>query len=73
MAFSLRPVDGVFYELFNEMALHLVGGSADLSSSNNTDIEDGGDVQRDDYSGRNLRFGVREHGMGAMVNGLGLE
>jgi transketolase len=51
----------------------LVGGSADLASSNNTDIEDGGDVQKGDYSGRNLRFGVREHGMGAMVNGLGLE
>jgi transketolase len=51
----------------------LVGGSADLASSNNTDIEDGGDVQKDDYAGRNIRFGVREHGMGAMVNGLGLE
>jgi transketolase len=50
-----------------------VGGSADLASSNNTDIEDGGDVQKGDYSGRNIRFGVREHGMGAMVNGLGLE
>ncbi|HKP90430.1 MAG TPA: transketolase [Thermoleophilaceae bacterium] len=52
---------------------HLVGGSADLASSTNTDIEDGGDVTRDDYSGRNLRFGVREHGMGAIVNGLALQ
>jgi transketolase len=51
----------------------LIGGSADLASSNNTDIEDGGDVQRGDYGGRNIRFGVREHGMGAIVNGLGLE
>jgi transketolase len=51
----------------------LVGGSADLASSNNTDIEDGGDVQKGHYEGRNIRFGVREHGMGAMVNGLGLE
>jgi transketolase len=51
----------------------LVGGSADLASSNNTDIEDGGDVQKGDYAGRNIRFGVREHGMGAMVNGIGLE
>ena len=31
MAFSLRPMDGVFYELFNEMAVHLVGGSALLA------------------------------------------
>jgi len=51
----------------------LIGGSADLASSNNTDIDDGGDVQKGEYGGRNIRFGVREHGMGAMVNGLGLE
>ncbi len=51
---------------------HLVGGSADLASSNNTDIEDGGDVEKGSYAGRNLRFGVREHAMGAVVNGLTL-
>jgi transketolase len=51
---------------------HLVGGSADLSTSTNTDIADGGDVEKGSYGGRNLRFGVREHGMGAIVNGLGL-
>ncbi len=50
----------------------LIGGSADLATSNNTDIEGAGDVERDHYEGRNLRFGVREHGMGAIVNGLGL-
>ncbi len=51
---------------------HLIGGSADLATSTNTDIADGGDVQKGSYEGRNLRFGVREHGMGAIVNGLGL-
>jgi transketolase len=51
---------------------HLVGGSADLATSNNTDIEDAGDIQRGEYSGRNLRYGVREHAMGAITNGLGL-
>jgi transketolase len=51
---------------------HLVGGSADLATSTNTDIDDAGDVERDHYDGRNLRFGVREHGMAAIVNGLGL-
>jgi transketolase len=51
---------------------HLIGGSADLASSTNTDIDGAGDVQKDHYDGRNLRFGVREHGMGAIVNGLGL-
>jgi transketolase len=55
----------------------LVGGSADLASSNNTDIKnDGeviaGDVVPGDYSGRNIHFGVREHAMGAIVNGLAL-
>jgi transketolase len=51
---------------------HLIGGSADLATSTNTDIDEGGDVERGSYGGRNLRFGVREHGMGAVVNGLSL-
>jgi transketolase len=51
---------------------NLVGGSADLAPSTNTDIDGGGDVEKGSYGGRNLRFGVREHGMGAVVNGLGL-
>jgi transketolase len=50
----------------------LIGGSADLATSNNTDIEGGGDVQKGSYEGRNIRYGVREHGMGAITNGLGL-
>jgi transketolase len=50
----------------------LVGGSADLATSNNTDIADGADVEPGAFGGRNLRFGVREHGMGAIVNGLAL-
>ncbi len=48
----------------------LVGGSADLASSTNTDIAEGADVEKGAYGGRNLRFGVREHGMAAIVNGL---
>ncbi len=48
----------------------LVGGSADLSPSNLTDIKDGGSVQAGAYGGRVLHFGIREHGMGAIVNGL---
>jgi transketolase len=51
---------------------HLIGGSADLATSTNTDIDEGGDVEKNNYGARNLRFGVREHGMGAIVNGLGL-
>jgi transketolase len=50
----------------------LVGGSADLAPSTLTVIEDGGDVERGAYAGRNIHFGVREHAMGAIVNGLNL-
>jgi transketolase len=50
----------------------LVGGSADLAGSTNTLIDEAGSVSADDYSGRNLHFGIREHGMGAVVNGLTL-
>ncbi len=48
----------------------LVGGSADLDPSTFTYIKDGGDVAPGNYAGRNIHFGVREHGMGAIVNGF---
>ncbi len=50
----------------------LVGGSADLSPSTLTTIDDAAEVERGEYAGRNLDFGVREHAMGAIVNGLTL-
>jgi transketolase len=55
-----------------ERVPELVGGSADLSPSTLTVIEGGGEVERDEYAGRNIHFGVREHAMGAIVNGLTL-
>jgi transketolase len=48
----------------------LVGGSADLAPSTLTLIDGGGSVAAGDYGGRNLHFGIREHAMGAIVNGL---
>jgi transketolase len=50
----------------------MIGGSADLATSNKTTLKfDGaGDFQAHEYGGRNLHFGVREHGMGAAVNGM---
>jgi transketolase len=50
----------------------LVGGSADLAPSTLTRIDEAGDVQAGSYEGRNLHFGIREHAMGAVVNGLTL-
>ena len=52
----------------------LIGGSADLAHSNKTNLtfDGAGDFYADQYGGRNLHFGVREHAMGAIVNGMTL-
>src|SRR5438067_6495593 len=50
----------------------LIGGSADLGVSNNTDIKDGGDFEAAHYDGRIIHFGVREHAMGATLTGMSL-
>jgi transketolase len=50
----------------------LMGGSADLAPSNLTLMKMFGDFQKGTYNERNVRFGVREHGMGAIVNGMAL-
>ncbi|MQL82210.1 hypothetical protein Taro_014679 [Colocasia esculenta] len=50
----------------------LLGGSADLASSNMTLLKMYGDFQKDTPEERNVRFGVREHGMGAICNGIAL-
>jgi transketolase len=62
-------------EVINALAPHmptLIGGSADLGPSTNTDIKDGGSFQPGTYDGRILHFGVREHGMGATLTGISL-
>lgn len=51
---------------------YILGGSADLFQSNKTYIEDGGDFSKDNYLGKNIFFGVREHAMGAILNGISL-
>ena len=70
---ATRAASGKALNAFARTVPQLVGGSADLSSSNNTDIDDWGDVGKDQFDGRNLHFGVREHAMGAIVNGLALQ
>ncbi|MBA2619573.1 MAG: transketolase, partial [Acidobacteria bacterium] len=50
----------------------LFGGSADLAPSNNTNIKDAGDFEPESYAGRNIHFGIREHAMGATMNGMAL-
>jgi transketolase len=50
----------------------LIGGAADLSPSTKTDIKEGGSFEAGNYGGRNLHFGVREHAMGSIANGMAL-
>jgi len=62
-------------EVINALAPHLpmlIGGSADLGVSNNTDIKEGGDFEAGSYEGRIIHFGVREHAMGATLTGISL-
>jgi transketolase len=62
-------------QVINALAPHmptLIGGSADLGVSNNTDIKDGGDFEAGSYDGRIFHFGVREHAMGATMTGMAL-
>ena len=48
----------------------LIGGSADLAPSTNTYLKNLGDLPKDGFGARNMHFGVREHGMGAVLNGM---
>jgi len=50
----------------------LIGGSADLTHSNYTELKCSGDFQKNKYENRNVHFGVREHAMGAICNGIAL-
>jgi transketolase len=62
-------------EVINALAPHLpmlIGGSADLGVSNNTDIKDSGDFEAGTYGGRIIHFGVREHAMGSTLTGISL-
>jgi transketolase len=62
-------------KVLNAIAKHvpwLIGGAADLAPSTKTLVKDGGDFERGHYDGRNFHFGIREHAMGAILNGMAL-
>ena len=67
---ATRKSSGVVLNNFAGDRPDLIGGAADLASSTNTLISGSTDFSAKDPLGRNLRFGVREHGMGAIVNGI---
>lgn len=69
---STREASGEILQVLAAQLPSLAGGSADLGPSNKTDIKGAGFFAADNRAGRNFHFGVREHGMGAIINGLAL-
>ncbi|WP_445263796.1 transketolase [Rhodohalobacter sp. 8-1] len=67
---ATRNASGKVLDQISDHIYNLVGGSADLTGSTKTDMANKGIYQADNYVGRNLHYGVREHGMAAAVNGL---
>lgn len=70
-----RPLRDINYQIMNVIAAFIpnfMGGSADVVSSTKTYLKGKLDYLPDNYSGRNIAFGVREHAMGAILNGLAL-
>jgi transketolase len=69
---ATRVASGKALNALVERLPTLVGGSADLAPSTSTYLRDRGDLESDCYGGHNMHFGVREHAMGAIVNGMAL-
>jgi transketolase len=67
---ATRQASGTVLDTLTKVVPELVGGSADLTPSNNTKAKDQKDVRRGDFSGHYLRYGVREHGMASAMNGI---
>ena len=67
---ATRESSGIMINRLANLIPNLVGGSADLAPSNKTYMSGKGDFSAEDRSGRNLHFGVREHAMAAIANGM---
>jgi transketolase len=65
-----RAASGIVLNAFAPKIPELVGGSADLASSTNTIVKGAPSITPRTYGGRNFHFGIREHGMGAVMNGM---
>ncbi|MFA5026602.1 MAG: transketolase [Candidatus Methylomirabilota bacterium] len=69
---ATRAVSGKVLQALFPAVTNLLGGSADLAPSNNTYVAGVPEFQANSYHGRNFRFGVREHAMGAIASGMAL-
>jgi len=67
-----RAASGVVINAIARTIPELIGGSADLASSTNTIIKGEPSFSAENYAGRNFHFGIREHGMGSIMNGMSL-
>jgi len=67
-----RAASGIVINAIARKIPELMGGSADLASSTNTIIKGEPSFAPESYAGRNFHFGIREHGMGAIMNGMSL-
>jgi transketolase len=67
-----RAASGVVINAIGKKMPELMGGSADLASSTNTIIKGEPSFSAESYAGRNFHFGIREHGMGSIMNGMSL-
>ncbi|WP_375680756.1 MULTISPECIES: transketolase [unclassified Bartonella] len=69
---ATRKASEMALEVINEVVTETIGGSADLTGSNNTKSSQMKSISAEDFSGRYLHYGIREHVMGAVMNGLAL-
>ncbi len=69
---ATRALSGAVLQKVAALIPSLAGGSADLAPSNNSDIKGSPAIQTDSFAGRNIHFGIREHAMGAIINGMAL-
>ena len=69
---ATRKASEIALECINENTEILVGGSADLTGSNNTKTHNIHEIVADNFSGRYIHYGIREHAMGAIMNGISL-
>ncbi|HHU78455.1 MAG TPA: transketolase [Clostridiales bacterium] len=67
---ATRAASGEVLNRLAELLPNLIGGSADLAPSNKSDMKKRGTFTAEDYSGSNIHFGVREHAMAAIANGM---
>lgn len=71
-AVATRNTGGDVINALAPVLPNLIGGSADLAASNKNTIKNGGDLKAESFQGRNINFGVREHGMAGILNGMAL-